>query len=74
MTILNEYRKAVGKGSVGFLNPVLYANEHAFNDITQGGNQGCGTPGFEAVQGWDPVTGLGTPNSPKLLEVFLKLP
>ena len=30
-----------------------------FNDITSGGNQGCGTPGFAAVPGWDPVTGLG---------------
>lgn len=24
--------------------------------------------------GWDPVTGLGTPNYPKLLDVFLNLP
>lgn len=23
---------------------------------------------------WDPVTGLGTPNYPKLLELFLSLP
>lgn len=23
---------------------------------------------------WDPVTGLGTPNFPKLLDVFLNLP
>ena len=29
------------------------------NDITNGTNPGCGTEGFEAVEGWDPVTGLG---------------
>ena len=27
-----------------------------------GSNPGCGTNGFEAIKGWDPVTGLGTPN------------
>jgi len=33
-----------------------------------------GTPGFTAVKGWDPVTGLGTPNFPKMLATFLLLP
>ena len=33
----------------------------AFNDITNGTNPGCGTEGFSAVPGWDPVTGVGTP-------------
>ena len=73
VTIINEYRAAVGKGSVGFLNPTLYANPGVLNDITSGGNQGCGTPGFTAVPGWDPVTGLGTPNTPKMLKLFLGL-
>ena len=46
----------------------------AFNDITLGGNPGCGTPGFSSVPGWDPVTGLGTLNFPKLLAKWLLLP
>ena len=25
------------------------------NDIASGKNPGCGTEGFEAVRGWDPV-------------------
>ena len=33
-----------------------------------------GTNGFTAVPGWDPLSGLGTPNYPKLLEVFISLP
>lgn len=29
---------------------------------------------FKAAEGWDPITGLGTPNYPKMLDVFIKLP
>ncbi|KAJ7931745.1 family S53 protease [Mycena leptocephala] len=46
----------------GFLNPFLYANAAALNDVSAGSNPGCGTDGFPAKAGWDPVTGLGTPN------------
>lgn len=74
VTLLNEARLAVGKGPIGFLNPTLYQNPDAFNDITIGNNSGCGTAGFHAVPGWDPVTGLGTPNFEKLKKVFLDLP
>lgn len=74
VALLNEERLKAGKGSVGFLNPTLYANPGVLNDITEGGNQGCGTPGFSSAEGWDPVTGLGTPNYPKLLELYLGLP
>ncbi|KZF23723.1 hypothetical protein L228DRAFT_122834 [Xylona heveae TC161] len=74
ITLINEARLNVGKGPVGFLNPTLYAHPQVLNDITSGGNQGCGTPGFTAVSGWDPVTGLGTPNYPKLLALYLSLP
>jgi len=41
------------------------------DDITSGSNPGCGTAGFSAVSGWDPVTGLGTPNYLKMLAYFL---
>lgn len=71
---LNEERLSAGKSPIGFLNPVLYKNPEVLNDITNGTNPGCGTVGFSAVKGWDPVTGLGTPNYPKMLELFLKLP
>ena len=30
--------------------------------MSAGNNPGCGTNGFDAAKGWDPVTGLGTPN------------
>lgn len=68
---INEELIEQGKPVVGFVNPILYANPDAFTDVTIGSNPGCGTNGFTAAKGWDPVTGLGTPNYPKLLEVFL---
>ncbi|KAL8768557.1 MAG: hypothetical protein Q9209_005242 [Squamulea sp. 1 TL-2023] len=74
LTLINEARLYAGKSTLGFINPFLYANPGAFNDITLGGNPGCGTPGFQSVPGWDPATGLGTPNFPKLLAAALKLP
>ncbi|KAK7965840.1 uncharacterized protein PG986_000117 [Apiospora aurea] len=74
ITQINERRLALGKGPVGFLNPVLYAHPDVMNDITRGANPGCGTAGFAATPGWDPVTGLGTPNFPKMLDMFLWLP
>ncbi|KAH9176552.1 subtilisin-like protein [Lactarius sanguifluus] len=76
ITMINDARIAQGKGPVGFINPAIYTSAFApaFNDITTGNNPGCGTNGFTAVQGWDPVTGVGTPNFGKLLPLFLALP
>ncbi|KAG9312092.1 peptidase S8/S53 domain-containing protein [Chiua virens] len=75
-TMINDARLAAGKSTIGFINPTIYtpAFVGAFNDITMGDNPGCGTNGYNASVGWDPVTGLGTPNFPKLLEAWLALP
>ncbi|KAJ7765733.1 subtilisin-like protein [Mycena metata] len=64
--LLNSELLSAGKPVLGYLNPWLYANPGAFNDITSGSNPGCGTQGFPAVKGWDPVTGLGSPNYPAM--------
>ena len=72
--LLNDLRAAKGKGSLGFLNPMLYKNAGGFVDITSGHNPGCGTEGFEAAAGWDPVTGLGTPDYTKLAAIVEALP
>jgi len=66
IALLNDFRMSKGKGALGFLNPLLYSNPSVLNDITSGSNPGCGTNGFTARTGWDPVTGLGTPNFPKM--------
>jgi len=74
LTLINQARYSAGKSSIGFINPVLYEHPGILNDIIEGGNQGCGTPGFSSAPGWDPVTGLGTPNYPKMLKLWMGLP
>ncbi|KAH9065005.1 subtilisin-like protein [Lactarius vividus] len=61
ISLLNDYRISQGKHPLGFLNPWLYGIARAgLNDITSGSNPGCGTDGFSAVVGWDPVLGRST--------------
>lgn len=74
---INEERLNVGKKVIGFANPALYKNPSAFRDVTLGAHLGdatCNGKGFSAVEGWDPITGLGTPKYPELLKYFLDLP
>lgn len=62
-------------GGLGLINPALYtigaspvryAND--FYDITTGNNQTVATiPGYPATTGWDPITGLGTPDAANLV-------
>ncbi|KAH9839200.1 family S53 protease [Rhodofomes roseus] len=69
ISLLNDELLAAGRSPLGFLNPWLYSTGiSALNDITVGNNYACSdfTTGFNASAGWDPVTGLGTPNYPKL--------
>ncbi|KAG0702394.1 peptidase S8/S53 domain-containing protein [Suillus ampliporus] len=75
VSMLNDARISDGKTPLGFLNPFLYSNGYtALNDITEGNNPGCGTEGFNATIGWDPVTGHGTPNFEKLKALVLSMP
>ncbi|KAJ7134092.1 peptidase S8/S53 domain-containing protein [Mycena crocata] len=64
ISLLNDQLVAAGKAPLGFLNPFLYSatGRAAFHDVTSGTNPGCNTNGFAARAGWDPITGLGTPN------------
>ena len=57
VALANEQLLNAGQPTLGFLNPLLYSAGAAavFNDITIGNNPGCGTPGFPALPGWDPV-------------------
>lgn len=58
IALLNDELAAAGKSPLGFLNPWLYSTAAgALNDVTSGNNPGCGTDGFEAAAGWDPVRG-----------------
>lgn len=67
IALLNDYSISLGGPPLGFLNPWLYSTGYrALNDVISGSSSGCNTTGFSAIRGWDPVTGLGTPNFRKL--------
>jgi subtilase family serine protease len=64
----------VNGGGLGFVNPAVYkvadsanyAND--FYDVVLGNNQADpDIPGFPATTGWDPVTGVGTPDAAHLI-------
>jgi subtilase family serine protease len=65
----------INGGPLGLINPALYRigadparYARDFFDITTGNNQADPSiPGYPATAGWDPVTGLGTPNAANLL-------
>jgi len=59
---LNNVNLKNGKSQLGFMNQWIYQNQAAFNDVTSGTNDGGNTYGFTAIAGWDPATGVGTPN------------
>jgi subtilase family serine protease len=59
---------------LGQINPTLYTLASGPNystylyDVTNGNNQADpAVPGYSATTGWDPVTGLGTPNAAALV-------
>jgi subtilase family serine protease len=65
---------------IGDINSALYsvANSSAkyrsaFHDVTTGNNDVSEIGGgYDARKGWDPVTGLGTPNAAKLLPLLIQ--
>ena len=73
VSMLNNERMKAGK-TLGALNPFLYANAAAFNDVLTGTNAISPSKiGWLCTKGWDPATGLGTPNFGKLLDAVKAL-
>jgi len=83
VSILNSHSIKITGNTLGFLNPLLYkmAKEcpDCFNDITVGNNKCTSSvctdqcKGFQAACGWDPVTGLGSPQFGNMLQYITKL-
>jgi xanthomonalisin len=76
LALANQQSVANGKGTVGFVNPALYnlgtsaSRSTVFHDITDGSNPptvGDGS-GFNAVPGYDLVTGWGSPAGAALID------
>ena len=80
ISLINAGRLQAGKSSVGFINQVLYNSYSSFaKDVTSGKNNcavgssgaSCCAQGFYATSGWDPATGLGSPDYASLKSLFL---
>jgi subtilase family serine protease len=69
LALVNQQSVANGRGTVGFVNPALYnlginsSYSSALHDITSGSNPPAAATGsgFNAVPGYDLVTGWGSP-------------
>ena len=82
ISLINDERLHNGLPPLGFLNPMIYklAQDHpeAFNDVRFGQNncsavpESCCPYGFKAAEGWDPTTGVGTPNVGRLINLLGK--
>jgi kumamolisin len=62
--LVARMNQKLGK-SIGFLNPLIYVQSvetSGFHDVTEGNNGA-----FSATKGWDPCTGLGSPDGAELL-------
>ncbi|KAK1765827.1 tripeptidyl-peptidase-like protein [Phialemonium atrogriseum] len=80
IALINDARLRAGKSSLGWLNPLLYADSvrDVLTDITRGRGQGCSFgddeedgKGWPVVEGYDCVTGLGIPGDfGRLFEVL----
>jgi kumamolisin len=62
--LMARLNQKLGKPA-GFINPILYANPGAFHDIVSGTNID-----YQAGPGWDPCTGLGSPDGMALLQAL----
>jgi subtilase family serine protease len=70
VSMINDKLLNAGKSQLGFLNTLLYqmaaSTPAAFHDITSGNNNCnrayCCEYGYTATKGWDPASGLGSPD------------
>jgi len=68
LSMINSIRISKRLPTLGWVNPFLYKAAGAFKDITSCEEQarGCCPVSFNCIAGWDPYTGLGTPDFGKL--------
>ncbi|RMJ22396.1 Tripeptidyl-peptidase [Aspergillus sp. HF37] len=76
VALLNDARLRGGMSPLGFLNPLFYGKaKSGLNDIVGGSSKGClhqdiiPPAGWNVTEGWDPVTGLGTPDFARLRDL-----
>jgi len=76
LALVNQQVASGGNSSLSFLNPAIYSigqspgYNNAFHDITSGNNNNGRGQSFNAVVGYDLVTGWGSPNGQNLIDAL----
>jgi len=80
LALVNQQAEANGASSLGFINPALYSIGEGsnygsdFHDITSGNNNNGNGVSYNAVAGYDLVTGWGSPNGQNLINALTTAP
>jgi subtilase family serine protease len=76
LALVNQQVASASNSSLGFLNPAIYSIGQSpsynsdFHDITSGNNNNGQGQSFNAVVGYDLVTGWGSPNGQNLIDAL----
>jgi subtilase family serine protease len=76
LALINQQVSSGGSSSLGFVNPAIYSigqspsYNNDFHDITSGNNSHGQGQSFNAVVGYDVVTGWGSPNGQNLINAL----
>ncbi|HTA26075.1 MAG TPA: protease pro-enzyme activation domain-containing protein [Terriglobales bacterium] len=76
LALTNQQVVANGNSTLGFLNPIIYPIAEGsnytsdFHDITSGNNNNGKGKSYNAVTGYDLVTGWGSPNGQNLINAL----
>ncbi len=76
LALINQQVASGGGSSLGFVNPAIYSigqsssYNDVFHDITSGNNNNGQGQSFNAVVGYDLVTGWGSPNGQNLIDAL----
>jgi subtilase family serine protease len=76
LALVNQQVASSGNSSLGFINPAIYSLGHGpnydsvFHDIASGNNNNGKGQSYNAVVGYDLVTGWGSPNGQNLINAL----
>jgi subtilase family serine protease len=76
LALVNQQAVANGNATLGFINPAIYSlgsgpnYNNVFHDITSGNNANGHGQSYNAVVGYDLVTGWGSPNGQNLINAL----
>jgi subtilase family serine protease len=76
LALVNQQAVANGNATLGFINPAIYSlgsgpnYNNVFHDITSGNNANGNGQSYNAVVGYDLVTGWGSPNGQNLINAL----